>query len=137
MATPYEDLKSSLRSTPKCWLVTGGAGFIGSHIVETLLKLNQRVVSLDNYSNGYEANLESVQENVSTSEFANLQIIRGDLADYEACEEATREAELVLHQGALGSVPRSIDNPLASNRSNVTGMVNLFTAAKDAGIKRG
>ena len=136
MSTSYEALQTDLQSQPKRWLVTGAAGFIGSHLVETLLKLNQEVVCFDNYSTGHQSNLDEVQNSLPGIDPSRLQIIDGDLADYEACLEATKGADLILHQGALGSVPRSIEDPITSHRSNTTGTLNLFTAAKEAGIKR-
>ncbi|MCB1087433.1 MAG: SDR family oxidoreductase [Verrucomicrobiae bacterium] len=127
---------SDLRSDPRRWLVTGGAGFIGSHLIETLLLHGQEVVSFDNLSTGYAKNLESVSADVGSENAARLTMIQGDLADYDACREACKGVSHILHQGALGSVPRSIEDPITSHQSNVTGTLNLFTAAKESGIKR-
>ncbi|MCB1078346.1 MAG: SDR family oxidoreductase [Verrucomicrobiae bacterium] len=132
----YESLLSDLRSNPRRWLVTGGAGFIGSHLIETLLIHGQEVVSFDNLSTGYAKNLESVSADVGSANAARLTMIQGDLADYDACREACKGVSHILHQGALGSVPRSIEDPITSHQSNVTGTLNLFTAAKESGIKR-
>lgn len=136
VSTAYADLSTRLRNQPQRWLVTGGAGFIGSHLIETLLGLDQEVVSLDNLATGYEKNLEAVQSALPGAQAARLRVVNGDLADYDACVVACRGVDHVLHQGALGSVPRSIDDPLTSHRANVTGTLNLFTAAKEAGIRR-
>jgi UDP-N-acetylglucosamine 4-epimerase len=120
----------------KTWLVTGCAGFIGSNLVETLLKLNQKVIGLDNFSTGYHHNLDDIQKNISTKEWENFHFYEGDIADYTMCSKVTSDIDVVLHQAALGSVPRSIDNPINSNLSNITGFLNLLTAAKENGIKR-
>lgn len=123
-------------SEPRHWLVTGGAGFIGSHIVEFLLESNQRVTSLDNLSTGRESNLLGLKETLEPEKWDRLTILTGDLADESTCREAVAGVDRILHQGALGSVPRSMKDPLASHRSNVTGAVNLFTAAKESGVRR-
>lgn len=134
--TLFDLAQEELRKRPRHWLVTGGAGFIGSHLIETLLKLNQHVTCLDNYATGYESNLSAIRDSLDSTASDRLRIVEGDLADYDACREAADGTELVLHQGALGSVPRSIEDPVTSHRSNATGTLNLFTAAKDAGIRR-
>lgn len=136
MSSRYLLLRKSLLAEPRHWLVTGGAGFIGSHLIETLLKLDQHVTCLDNYSTGYKSNLSAIRDNLPGVQAKRLRIIEGDLADYQACRDAAEGANYVLHQGALGSVPRSIKDPITSHRSNTTGTLNVFTAAKDAGIKR-
>lgn len=136
MPSPYETLKTKLQNQPESWLVTGGAGFIGSHLIETLLKLNQQVTCLDNYATGYPANLDLVRESVDSDQASRLRVLEGDLADMGACKEAVKGVDHILHQGALGSVPRSIEDPVTSHRSNTTGTLNLFTAAKEAGIRR-
>lgn len=136
MSIALVNQESVLRSAPRHWLVTGGAGFIGSHLVERLLGLDQRVTVLDNFSTGYRENLESARNGVTEEQAARFRLVEGDLADFEACREAVGGVDHVLHQGALGSVPRSIDDPLLSHHSNATGTINLFTAAKDAGIRR-
>ena len=136
MSTTYTDLATRLRSNPQRWLVTGGAGFIGSHLIETLLGFDQEVVSFDNLSTGYEKNLASVKEALTAEQAGRLRSVTGDLADFEVCTEACQGVDHILHQGALGSVPRSIDDPVTSHRANVTGTLNLFTAAKEAGVKR-
>lgn len=124
------------QSKPRHWLVTGGAGFIGSHLVEFLLKADQQVTVLDNLSAGHESNLLDLEQDLTPEKWGRFRMITGDLADESVCREAVGGVDLILHQGALGSVPRSIADPLSSHRSNVTGTVNLFTAAKEEGIRR-
>lgn len=132
----YEKIKESLKQNPKIWLVTGCAGFIGSNLIETLLKLNQKVKGLDNFSTGHQHNLDQVKASVSKEQWANFSFTKGDISDYETCNIITKDVDIILHQAALGSVPRSIDNPTISNNSNVTGFLNMLTAAKDNGVKR-
>jgi UDP-N-acetylglucosamine/UDP-N-acetylgalactosamine 4-epimerase len=131
----YSMLQETLRSYPRTWLVTGAAGFIGSHLVETLLRLDQRVVGFDNFATGHQRNLDDVLRLVPEGA-GRFRLETGDLADPAACARAALGADYVLHQGGLGSVPRSIDNPQASHESNVTGTLNLLVAARDAGVKR-
>lgn len=132
----YNEIKEKLIQEPKVWLVTGCAGFIGSNLTENLLKLNQKVVGLDNFSTGYQHNLDDIKNCVSEIQWNNFNFYKGDISDYETCEEVTKDIDIVLHQAALGSVPRSIDNPIISNNSNVTGFLNMLTAAKENGVKR-
>ncbi|HYG53762.1 MAG TPA: SDR family oxidoreductase [Burkholderiales bacterium] len=132
----YESLLEHIRNRPRSWLVTGCAGFIGSHLIEHLLKLDQRVVGLDNFSTGSWDNLAQVKELVGEARWRNFRFIEGDIRDLQACREACRSVELVLHQAALGSVPRSIDDPIATNDSNVNGQLNMLIAARDAGVSR-
>jgi UDP-N-acetylglucosamine 4-epimerase len=122
----------AVAATPRTWLVTGGAGFIGSHLVEHLLRLGQRVRVLDSFATGFRANLEEVTAGAGE----RFTLVEGDLRDPAACAEACRGADLVLHQAALGSVPRSIKDPVASHEVNVTGFLNVLQAARGAGIKR-
>lgn len=124
-----------LRDKPRRWLVTGAAGFIGSHLVEQLLNLDQQVVGVDNFSNGSQTNLDELALRLG-GRIQNLKFIAGDVADEATCRAACVGVDVVLHQAALGSVPRSIANPGPTNRSNVTGFLNMITAAKDAGIGR-
>ena len=131
-----DQLGEALRSDPKSWLVTGNAGFIGSNLTEFLLKHNQKVVGVDNFSTGYRHNIEDVLAQVGDEGAKNFTFIEGDIADFETCEKACEGVDIVLHQAALGSVPRSIADPITSNRSNVTGFLNMLTAAKEAGVKR-
>jgi UDP-N-acetylglucosamine 4-epimerase len=126
----------SLRSSPLRWLVTGGAGFIGSHLVESLLRLEQHVVTLDNLATGYRANLDEVEAAVGSGMWRRHRFIEGDIVDLQVCRDACRNVDVVLHEAALGSVPRSIENPLATHAANATGFLNLLVAARDAGVKR-
>ena len=121
---------------PKRWLVTGAAGFIGSNLVEHLLRLEQQVVGLDNFATGHRHNLNEVQTLVGPKAWQNFKFIEGDLVRLEDCRRAADTVDLILHQGALGSVPRSIEEPLDAHAANVTGTVNLLAAAREAGIKR-
>lgn len=132
----YETVRERLASSPKTWLVTGAAGFIGSNLVETLLRLGQKVVGLDNFSTGHAENYADVQRQVGPEPWANFTSIVGDICDPEATRQACRGADYVLHQAALGSVPRSLANPVATNESNVSGFVTMLWAAREAGIKR-
>lgn len=134
--TAYKELQSRLLSDPKRWLVTGGAGFIGSHLVETLLSLDQKVVCLDNLSAGSLRNIDAVLKLVSTEQAGRFSMIEGDLGDPASCAKAIDGVDHVLHQGALGSVPLSIENPEEAHHSNATGTFNLFVAAKNSGIRR-
>jgi UDP-N-acetylglucosamine 4-epimerase len=117
-------------------LVTGSAGFIGSHLLEVLLSMGQEVVSLDSFATGHRTNLEDVRRRVGEGNWARHSFIEGDIADLAVCHRACQGAEIVLHQAALGSVPRSIDNPLASHAANATGFLNMLVAARDAGVTR-
>jgi UDP-N-acetylglucosamine 4-epimerase len=132
----YEQVKRQLRAEPKSWLVTGVAGFIGSNLLETLLKLGQRVVGLDNYSTGHRRNLAEVRSVVAPAQWALFTLIEGDIRDLSACQQACRGIDYVLHEAALGSVPRSLEDPLASNATNVTGFLNMLVAARDQRVKR-
>ena len=132
----YNQVKEDLRKNQKTWLVTGVAGFIGSNLAEALLKLNQKVISLDNFSTGHTYNLEHIQASVSKEEWQNFTFIEGDITNFETCQEVTKGVDIVLHQAALGSVPRSIDNPILTNHNNITGFLNMLTAAKDNGVQR-
>src|SRR6266550_4668388 len=120
----------------KRWLVTGVAGFIGSNLLEALLRSDQRVRGLDNFSTGSSRNLQDVREKVGAERWQNFRMIEADICDWRACVDACTQVDYVLHQAALGSVPRSISNPIATNQSNVNGFVNMLCAAKEAGVKR-
>ncbi len=134
--TQYEQIVEQLKSKRHRWLVTGAAGFIGSNLVEALLRLNQSVVGLDNFSTGHQRNLDQVQTLVGSAAWKHFHFIRGDICDLATCNEASKGADYVLHHAALGSVPRSIEDPIMSNHSNVTGFVNMLVAARDAKTKR-
>lgn len=132
---PYENLQETLRAAPKTWLITGVAGFIGSNLLETLLKLDQRVVGLDNFATGHQRNLDEVARLVSPAQWAGFRFIEGDIRRLEDCRQACAGIDYVLHQAALGSVPRSLDNPLATNATNIDGFLNMLVAARDAGVQ--
>lgn len=129
-------LESELARHPSGWLVTGAAGFIGSHLVERLLRLGQQVVGLDNFATGKRENLEDVRACVDDTAWQRFTLFEADICDPEACARATRGVDYVLHQAALGSVPRSLEDPVNSNRANVDGFLNMLVAARDAGVKR-
>lgn len=131
----YTDLIQQLRADPKRWCVTGAAGFIGSHLVEELLRLNQIVVGLDNFSTGYRHNLDDVVNRAGKNS-ARFSFIEGDIRNLDSCRSAVEGADFVLHQAALGSVPRSIEDPLSSHQSNVDGFVHILTASRDEKVKR-
>ncbi len=118
------------------WLVTGCAGFIGSNLIETLLKQNQRVVGLDNFATGFQHNLDQVEAAVGAASWSRFRFIEGDIRSLDTCREACNGVDYILHEAALGSVPRSIDDPITSHESNVTGFLNMLVAARDAGVKR-
>lgn len=136
ITSKYQELQAHLASHPATWLVTGVAGFIGSNLLEHLLKQNQRVVGLDNFATGYQHNLDAVQGIVSNEQWANFRFIQGDICKLEDCQMACTGIDYVLHQAALGSVPRSIDNPIATNATNISGFLNMLVAARDAKVKR-
>jgi UDP-N-acetylglucosamine 4-epimerase len=130
----YAEVAARIKASPSTWLVTGAAGFIGSNLVETLLKLDQNVVGLDNFSTGREQNLVQVQAAVGAEQWRRLRFIRGDIRSLETCKDACDGAQYVLHQAALGSVVRSIVDPIASHESNVSGFLNMLVAARDAKV---
>ncbi len=131
----YEHLCSAMKQSPSTWLVTGCAGFIGSNLIEHLLKLGQKVTGLDNFLTGHQKNLDMVEALVGPEAWKNFRFIRGDIRDLDTCHEACKGAEHVLHEAALGSVPRSINDPIATNSCNITGYLNMLVAARDAGVK--
>ncbi|WP_279615201.1 SDR family oxidoreductase [Desulfonatronum thioautotrophicum] len=132
----YAAVRHSLRQTPKTWLVTGAAGFIGSNLVEALLRLDQQVVGLDNFSTGYQKNLDEIRDGVGPTQWGRFRFLKTDIRDMAACEQAVAGVDYVLHQAALGSVPRSLEDPLDTNANNVTGFLNMLTAARSAGVSR-
>lgn len=136
MSSAYEQLAQRLRAQPARWLVTGCAGFIGSHLVETLLKLDQAVVGLDNFATGHRRNLDEIRALVSPEQWQKFNFIEGDIRDPETCRQACRGVNFVLHQAALGSVPRSLADPLATNAANINGFLNMLVAARDAKVSR-
>lgn len=148
--TTYEQLQTRLQAEPHTWLVTGVAGFIGSNLLETLLKLNQRVVGLDNFATGHQRNLDEVETLVAPEQWANFNFINGDIRNLADCQKAMvhcycgldpqsmhpAPVEYILHQAALGSIPRSIEDPITTNATNITGFLNILLAARDAKVKR-
>jgi len=132
----FQQLKLQLLKSSKTWLVTGVAGFIGSNLLETLLKLNQRVVGLDNFVTGQHSNLAEVQALLSKEQWANFIFIKGDIRNLSDCQVACDGVDYVLHQAALGSVPRSVEDPITTNATNLTGYLNMLVAARDAKVQR-
>jgi len=132
----YDLLQSNLKSKPATWLITGVAGFIGSNLLETLLKLDQRVVGLDNFSTGKKHNLEQVKNLVTANRWAGFRFLEGDISDAAACRNSCEGVDYVLHEAALGSVPRSMIEPLATHEANVTGFLNMLIAARETKVKR-
>ena len=131
----YTALQQTLSPTPRTWLITGIAGFIGSNLLEALLKLNQRVIGLDNFSTGHQRNLDQVQTRVTPQQWGGLRMIKGDICTLEVCRDACQGVDFVLHQAAMGSVPRSIEDPLLTNASNINGFLNMLVAARDSKVK--
>lgn len=134
MTTRYEQVKAELHENPKIWLITGVAGFIGSNLLETLLKLDQVVVGLDNFATGHQHNLDEVQSLVEKEQWERFRLIEGDICDLGICRQALEGVNYVLHQAALGSVPRSINDPITTNKANIDGFLNMLVASKDEGV---
>jgi UDP-N-acetylglucosamine 4-epimerase len=134
--TAFATLQTTLQASPKTWLITGVAGFIGSNLLEALLKLNQRVVGLDNFATGHQRNLDEVQTLVTPAQWQNFNFMNGDIRNLADCQKAAEGVDFVLHQAALGSVPRSVADPITSNAVNITGFLNILVAARDAKVKR-
>jgi len=135
ISASYRRLRESLASSPRVWVVTGVAGFIGSNLLEDLLALGQTVIGVDNFSTGHRANIDDVLS-VPVEHRARFRMVEGDIRDLEVCRTACEGADYVLHHAALGSVPWSMDDPLRTNAVNVDGFVNMLVAAKDAGVRR-
>ena len=134
MTTTYDIIKDKLRNESKTWLITGVAGFIGSNLLEALLLLNQKVVGLDNFATGFQHNLDEVKSLVSTEQWDRFTFIEGDIRQSTDCSKACQGVDYVLHQAALGSVPRSIADPVATNETNISGFLNMLVAARDANV---
>ena len=132
----YDDVKRQLKEDPRTWAVTGTAGFIGSHLLETLLKLGQRVVGLDNFVTGKQRNLDEVKRLVGPEQWARFDFIEGDVRSSDNCARICEGADYVLHQAALGSAPRSLIDPVATNETNISGFLNMLVAARDAKVAR-
>lgn len=134
--TAYDTLREQLSAQPRTWLVTGCAGFIGSNLLEALLRLGQTVIGLDNFSTGHQGNLDEVRQLVGDAAWARFTFIQGDIRDADACARAVNGVDYVLHQAALGSVPRSLDDPWNTHDNNINGFLRLLIASRDAGVKR-
>jgi UDP-N-acetylglucosamine/UDP-N-acetylgalactosamine 4-epimerase len=132
----YEQVRQDLASAPRKWLITGAAGFIGSHLLQTLLELNQHVVGFDNFATGHRANLQEVEGSLVPAQWRRFHFIEGDVRDPDACRRACDGVDFVLHQAALGSVPRSVEDPITTNSVNVGGFLEMFMAARSAGVQR-
>ncbi len=130
----YESVLSELEKKPKKWLITGVAGFIGSHLLEKLLQINQIVVGLDNFSTGKKHNIQEVEKLVSKEHWKNFTLLEGDISSKKTCSESVAEIDYVLHQAALGSVPRSIKSPLDTHEANCSGFLNILNAAKEENV---
>ena len=133
--TQFVQVCEELKNNPKTWLITGVAGFIGSNLLETLLLLNQKVIGLDNFATGFQHNLDEVQSLVSEQQWKNFTFFEGDIRLLEDCQKVCATVDYVLHQAALGSVPRSIADPIMTNSANITGFLNMLVAARDANVK--
>jgi UDP-N-acetylglucosamine 4-epimerase len=127
----YEKVKAELTEAPKTWLITGVAGFIGSNLLETLLRLDQVVVGLDNFATGHQYNLDEVASEVTSEQWSRFSFIEGDIRNADDCVLAVKNVDYVLHQAALGSVPRSIIDPATTNAVNITGFLNILIASRD------
>jgi len=134
--TSYESTRERLRSSPRRWLVTGIAGFIGSNLLEALLGLDQEVTGLDNFATGYQRNLDQVRPTVSEAQWSRFKFIHGDIRVADDCRRACESVDIVLHQAAIGSVPRSIADPITTNAVNIDGFLNMLVAARDAKVER-
>jgi UDP-N-acetylglucosamine 4-epimerase len=132
----FEEIIAGVKARPRVWLVTGVAGFIGSNLLETLLRQGQEVAGIDNFATGSRANLEDVRRSVDAAAWTRFRMIEGDISDLKTCRDACPGAEYVLHHAALGSVSRSLADPVATNESNVKGFVNMLYAAKEASVRR-
>lgn len=130
----YTKVKNDLIGAPRTWLITGAAGFIGSNLLETLLKIDQTVIGLDNFATGHQNNLDEVRSEVSPEQWARFHFIEGDITNLSDCQKAVHGVDHVLHQAALGSVPRSIADPLATNTANITGFLNMLLSSRDAQV---
>ena len=135
MTTRYQQIQQDLKASPKTWLITGVAGFIGSNLLETLLRLDQTVIGLDNFATGHQHNLDEVQTEVTAAQWARFTFIEGDIRNLEDCKKAVAGVDYVLHQAALGSVPRSIEDPVTTNQANIDGFLNMLVASRDEGVQ--
>jgi len=134
--TRYEQLRGDLARAPRKWLITGAAGFIGSNLLQSLLDLNQHVVGFDNFATGHRANLQEVERCVASAQWTRFRFVEGDIRNADACRQVCEGVDFVLHQAALGSVPRSIEDPITTNSVNIGGFLEMLMAARTAGVKR-
>ncbi|MDG1143343.1 MAG: NAD-dependent epimerase/dehydratase family protein [Burkholderiales bacterium] len=134
--TAFKQVIEQLRREPKVWLITGVAGFIGSNLLEALLKIDQKVIGLDNFSTGHRRNLEEVKAILGVSQWERFEFIKGSIGDLSVCEDVCDGVDYVLHQAALGSVPRSIEDPISVNHNNIDGYLNMLVASRDAQVTR-
>lgn len=132
----FDEVKKELEANPKTWLVTGVAGFIGSNLLEALLVLGQSVKGLDNFSTGHQHNLDHVKHSVSADQWSRFTFMEGDIRDIDTCHKACAGADYILHEAALGSVPRSLEDPVLTNQNNIDGFLNMLVAARDAKVSR-
>ena len=132
----FNNIKQQLLKQKNTWLITGVSGFIGSNLLQELLLLNQKVIGLDNFSTGFKHNLDDVKANIDPSLWKNFTFIEGDIQSLDDCNKSCKNVDYVLHQAALGSVSRSIEDPISTNNSNVNGFLNMLVASKDASVKR-
>jgi UDP-N-acetylglucosamine/UDP-N-acetylgalactosamine 4-epimerase len=132
----YKTVCNQLHSEPKTWLITGVAGFIGSNLLEHLLQLDQKIVGLDNFSTGKRSNLDEVRNSVTERQWQKFKFVEGDIRNLTTCQDTCKDVDYILHEAALGSVPRSIADPISTNDSNVTGFLNMLVTARDMGVKR-
>ena len=135
MSERFQAVVKQFEKEPGVWLVTGCAGFIGSNLLEALLKMGQRVVGLDNFSTGFQHNLDEVQAKVGADAWQRFRFIEGDIRNFDDCRAAVRGVDYVLHQAALGSVPRSLEDPATTNAVNISGFLNMLIAARDEQVK--
>ena len=135
MLNRFDLVREELERNPKHWLITGVAGFVGSNLLEALLKLNQHVVGLDNFMTGYRHNLDEVRDLVTSEQWARFRFIEGDIRNSDDCAAAVDGVDYVLHQAALGSVPRSVHDPLTTHDVNNSGFLRMMVAARDARVK--
>ena len=136
MTERYDEINKRLREAPATWAITGVAGFIGSNLLEHLLRLDQTVVGLDNFSTGHEQNLHEVKSLVRDIQWSKFSFLKGDIRNLDDCQKACKDADYVLHEAAIGSVPRSLEDPILTNENNITGTLNVLTAARDNKVKR-
>ena len=135
MSDRYESVRQQLQRNPQKWLITGVAGFIGSNLLEALLKLDQEVVGLDNFATGHQRNLDEVRSQVSPAQWGRFSFVEGDIRNLDDCRAAVKGAAHVLHEAALGSVPRSVNDPITTHEVNISGFLNMLVAARDAKVE--